>query len=279
MRRERLEEQGEVIEIVGRRVRVSLPKGLAVCPVKGVRVVIGDRVRTRDGVVEEVLERDTVLMRSSKAGVHEICANATALLCVCATFDPPFRPGLVDRVLAAAEAAGMQGGLVLNKCDLGMPEPILERLALYEDLGYPIFMLSATQKKGMETLQEFLKKHTTVLIGHSGVGKSSLFNALIPGISRPVGELDEEGRGRHTTTGGMLLELPGGGRLLDIPGVREFGVEHIPKIELRNCFPELSSLRCRYADCLHNGDQGCIVEDAEIDPLRLDSYRKLLEED
>lgn len=284
MRRPSVTEEAEVVEIVGRRVRVALahdPTERRVLPVRGVRAIIGDRVRATDGVITEVLPRSTELCRGNKAGVRELCANATALLCVCATMEPPFRPGLVDRVLASAEAAGVLGGVILNKCDQGMPEPVLDRLMLYEDLGYPVFMVSATQGKGLDVLQEFLKKHTTVLVGHSGVGKTSLFNALIPGVQRATGGLDEEGKGRHTTTGAVLLDLPTGGRLIDLPGVREFGLDHIDRRELRRCFPELATLRCRYTDCLHDGDEGCALdrEDGpEIDELRLESYRKLLGE-
>jgi ribosome biogenesis GTPase len=281
MRRSEKVEEGEIIEIVGKRVRVALPGGPAVLPIRA-KVVIGDIVTVVDDVVVEAQDRRTVLRRGSKVGVREVCANASALLVVCATIEPPFRPGLVDRVLASAEEAGLVGGIVLNKCDLGMPEDVLERLALYEDLGYPIFLVSAMQEKGLEKLQDFLKGHTTVMVGHSGVGKSSLFNALAPGRARTVGELDPEGRGRHTTTGGILVELTTGGRLIDLPGIREFGLEHVPKVELRRCFPELLPLRCRYADCLHNGDDGCLVEglveEEKIDELRLESYRKILEE-
>jgi ribosome biogenesis GTPase / thiamine phosphate phosphatase len=283
MRRSSVIEQGEVVEIVGRRVRIALdsdPAELRVWPVRGVKAIIGDRIRATDGVITEVLPRTTELCRGNKVGVREICANATALLCVCATLEPPFRAGLVDRVLASAEAAGIIGGIILNKCDQGMPEPILERLALYEHLGYPIFLISALQQKGLDTLTAFLKQHTTVLVGHSGVGKTSLFNALIPGMNRTVGVLDEEGRGRHTTTGGVLLNLPDGGRLIDLPGVREFGLEHIDRKELRRCFPELAVLRCKFGNCLHNGDEGCVAdrEDAPVDEMRLESYRKLLGE-
>lgn len=281
MRLTEIIEQGEVVEIVGRRVRVRFPERSEILPIRA-KVVIGDLVEVVNGVVTEALERNTELQRGSKAGIRQVCANATALLVVNAALEPPFRPGLVDRVLAAAEAAGLQGGVILNKCDQGMPEEVLERMALYEDLGYPVFMVSALQGKGFETLQDFLKNHTTVLVGHSGVGKSSLFNVLVPGVLRIVGALDEEGRGKHTTTGGILFDLPGGGRLIDLPGIREFGLEHVPRKELRKYFPELAALKCRYSDCLHDGDGGCtaeaLVEEGSLDELRLESYRKILGE-
>jgi ribosome biogenesis GTPase len=206
-----------------------------------------------------------------------LCANATLLVSVNAASHPPFRTGLLDRLLVAASAAGLEAAIVLNKCDEGMEEHDLETLARYEALGYPIFLVSAAQDKGFDPLRELLSRHTSVLVGHSGVGKTSMLRVLVPGNARPVGELDPWGRGRHTTTGGVMLDLPGGGRIVDVPGVREFGLEHVDRVELRQHFPELRALRCRYRDCLHAGEAGCVAEE-EVAEDRLESYRKLLEE-
>jgi ribosome biogenesis GTPase len=268
---------GEAVEMVGRRVRVRFSSGdERVVPVRA-QVVVADRVRVVDGVAIEVLPRDCTLERTASAGTHVACSNATLLVAVSAATDPPFRPGLVDRMLVAASAGGMEAALVLNKCDLGMPEEVLERIAWYESLGYPAFLVSAAQQKGLEPLRALLARHTSVLVGHSGVGKTSLARALIPGLEGAIGELDAWGRGRHTTVGARLVPLPGGGRLIDVPGVREFGVGHVPRQELRAHFPELRELRCRYRDCLHDGEEGCVAEE-HCEPERLESYRKLLEE-
>lgn len=267
---------GEVVEMVGKRVRVRFPGGdEAVLPVKD-KVVVADRVRVDGGVVVEHAERDTELLRGG-GRTRVVCANATLLVSVNATRDPPFRAGLVDRLLVAASAAGMDAALVLNKCDMGMPSEVLEKLARYEALGFPIFLVSAEQQKGLEELRALLAEHTSVLVGHSGVGKTSLLRVLVPGVTRDVGELDHWGRGRHTTTGASLFDLPGGGRVIDVPGVREFGVDHIDKMELRRHFPELATAPCRYRTCLHMGEDGCVAED-RCEEDRLESYRKLMEE-
>ena len=154
---------------------------------------------------------------------------------------------------------------------------MLEKLARYEALGHPIFLVSAVQRKGFEPLAELLSKHTSVLVGHSGVGKTSMLRVLVPGVTRDVGALDPWGRGRHTTTGACLFDLPGGGRVIDLPGFREFGVDHIERTELRRHFPELADLRCKYRTCLHNGEEGCVAEE-NCEKDRLESYRKLLTE-
>jgi ribosome biogenesis GTPase len=268
---------GEVVEMVGKRVCVRLEDGTdAVWPVR-TRVVIGDRVRLDDESVVEVLPRKTTLERSTDRGIQVVCANASLVVIVSSATDPPFRPGLVDRLLVAAEAGGHEVALVLNKCDLGMPEEVLAWMALYEDLGYPIFLVSATQEKGLEGLRALMARHTTVLVGHSGVGKTSLSNTLLPDHAREVGELDAWGRGRHTTISARSFDLPGCGRLVDLPGVREFGVGHVPRIELQRYFPELVGLGCKYRGCLHDGEDGCVAEE-HITEERLDSYRKLLGE-
>lgn len=268
---------GEVVEMVGKRVRVRLEDGSeAVWPVRA-KVVIGDRVKLDAESVVEVLPRATTLERSTDRGVQVVCANATLLVVVSSATDPPFRPGLVDRLIVAGEAGGQQVALVLNKCDLGMPEEVLAWMALYEDLGYPIFLVSAALGKGLDELRALMAQHTTVLVGHSGVGKTSLTNTLLPGMERSVGELDAWGRGRHTTIAARMFDLPGGGRIIDLPGVREFGVGHVTKAELAGFFPELVGLRCKYRGCLHDGEDGCVAEE-HITEERLDSYRKLLGE-
>ncbi len=270
-------EPGEVVEMVGKQVRVRLASGeTRVCTVR-TKVVVGDRVTVQYGSVTTCAPRQTELARSADHGPRVVCANATLLVSVSSATDPPFRPGLVDRVLVAASASRMRAALVLNKCDLGMPEDVLELLAKYEALGYPIFLVSAVQEKGLEPLRALLAEHTSVLVGHSGVGKSSLTMALIPGVTIDTGELDPWGRGRHTTIAARLFDIPTGGRLIDVPGIRDFGVGGIPREELKEHFPEFDGIVCKYRGCMHNGEDGCVA-DAHTWKDRMDSYQKLLSE-
>lgn len=267
----------EVREMVGRQVRVRWPDGRESTNKVKDTVVVGDRVALEEGFVVRHAPRRTELRRGGNSGVRLVCANADALVIVTATLEPPFRAGLVDRMLVAASAGGMDGVIVLNKCDQGMPEEVLDRLARYEALGYPVFLLSATQDKGIEPLRAWMAGKVCVLAGHSGVGKSTLLQALVPGTVREAGELDEWGRGRHTTTGACAFDLPGGGTVVDLPGIREYGIEFVLREELREHFPEIHALRCKYADCVHDGEDGCTADD-EIEEERLESYRKLLGE-
>lgn len=270
----------EVVERVGRWVRVRTHDGQdRVLPTRGAHVVVADRVRVADGLVVETAPRRTVLERTGEsAGVRTVCSNADRLMIVTASGDPPFRPGLVDRMVVAALHGGLEPVVVLNKCDTGMEESVLEWMARYEALGYPIVLVSAQTGNGLDALRAQLAGHTSVLLGHSGVGKSTLIRALIPGAEPLTGELDAWGRGRHTTTAARMYDLPGAGRLIDVPGVREFGVAQIPREELRHHFPELVDLACRYRDCLHLGEDGCVADAAVSWPERLESYRKLVEE-
>lgn len=269
---------GDVIEMVGKRVRVRLDDegGEHVLPVRA-KIAISDRVRVHDGAAIAFAPRTAELMRSGLHKTQVVCANASMLVMVVAAREPPFRAGLIDRVLVAAGAAGMKASIVLNKCDQGMPSEVLEKLARYEALGYPIFLVSALQQKGLLELTAFLAPHTSVFVGHSGVGKTSLLQVIVPGVVRDIGVLDQWGRGRHTTIAAVRFDLPGGGRVIDVPGVREFGLEHIDRENLHAYFPELADLRCKFRDCLHMGEEGCGAEGV-CEEERLESYQKLMEE-
>jgi ribosome biogenesis GTPase len=253
-------------------------------------VVVGDRVRVvgdvsgNDGSlarIVEVAERETVLRRTADDDdpvERIIVANATQLVVVTALADPEPRPGLIDRALVAAYDAGLKPLLCLTKADLADPETLL---VTYRSLGVPWVV---TQRGGeLEELRGRLAGRTSVLVGHSGVGKSTLVNALVPAAHRDVGVVNAvTGRGRHTSTSALMLELPGGGFIVDTPAIRSFGLAHVSPAQLITAFPDLDELtgECPRG-CTHGGDEpecglDLAVTQGTADPDRVASFRRLL---
>ncbi|WP_445257958.1 ribosome small subunit-dependent GTPase A [Nocardioides aurantiacus] len=250
-------------------------------------VVVGDRVRLvgdvsgADGSLARIVlvdERRTVLRRTADDDdpvERVIVANADQLVVVTALADPEPRQGLVDRALVAAYAAGMAPLLVLTKADLADPEPVLEG---YRPLGVPYVV---TQRGAdLAELRERLAGRTSVLLGHSGVGKSTLVNALVPDAMREVGVVNAvTGRGRHTSTSALLLALPGDGWIVDTPGIRSFGLNHVDPDQLIEAFDDLHELtRDCSRGCTHGeGEPECGLDEAtgtQADRVR--SFRRLL---
>ncbi|GAB3196290.1 ribosome small subunit-dependent GTPase A [Nocardioides hungaricus] len=259
-------------------------------------VVVGDRVRVvgdtsgRDGSlarIVEVTERRTVLRRTADDDdpvERVIVANADQLVVVTALADPEPQPRLIDRALVAAYDAGMRPLLCLTKADLADPESLL---STYRSLGVAWVV---TQRGGdLTALRERLGGRTSVLLGSSGVGKSTLVNALVPDAGRDVGHVNAvTGRGRHTSTSAYLLELPGpgdgqsAGWIVDTPGIRSFGLAHVEPESLIEAFPDLDEMTedCPRG-CTHGADEPeCGLDEAvrngEADPLRVESFRRLL---
>jgi len=253
-------------------------------------VVVGDRVRLvgdttgADGTlarVVEVDERTTVLRRTADdTDPYErvIVANVDQLVIVTALADPEPRQGLVDRALAAAYDAEVEPLLCLTKADLASPEPLLET---YRPLGVPYVV---TRKGGdLGELRERLRDTWSVLLGHSGVGKSTLVNALVPGAARSTGVVNEvTGRGRHTSTSAYALRLPFGGWVVDTPGIRSFGLAHVDPDHLIEAFPDLAPLTedCPRG-CTHGAQEPeCALDEAvgerRVDGARVESFRRLL---
>jgi ribosome biogenesis GTPase len=258
-------------------------------------VVVGDRVRVVGDVtgddgslarIVEVADRATVLRRSADdddAVERVLVANADQLVIVSALADPEPRTGLIDRALVAAYVAGMKPLLCLTKSDLADPETLL---VTYRPLGVPWVV---THKGGdLSELRERLDGRTSVLLGHSGVGKSTLVNALVPDADREIGHVNAvTGRGRHTSTSAIMLPLPAhhrgeAGWIIDTPGIRSFGLAHVQPEHLIEAFPDLDEMTedCPRG-CTHGTDEPeCgldeAVERGDADPVRVESFRRLL---
>ncbi|MCY1270330.1 Small ribosomal subunit biogenesis GTPase RsgA [compost metagenome] len=254
-------------------------------------LVTGDRVVWRagaqgSGVIVAQLPRSSELCRPDMRGVLKpVAANVDQIVIVFAPLPHP-HANLIDRYLVAAEHAGIRPLLLLNKADLVDDENsamLDELLGVYRQLGYPLLEVSARQGGGMEDLMARLDGHISVFVGQSGVGKSSLVNSLLPGVDTRVGALSElTGKGTHTTTTARLFHFPGGGELIDSPGIREFGLGHVSREDVEAGFIEFGELlgTCRFRDCKHDREPGCALlkalEDGRVHPQRMASYRHIL---
>lgn len=236
-------------------------------------VAVGDRVVVRagegGGAIEAVLPRETRLLRRATGEGDEraqiVAANITLVLAVAAVAEPPFQPELVDGVLAAAAREGIAAALVLTKIDRDRQGAAERWAGLYRGLGHRV--LATSTAPGHETpgplaeLGALLHGNRTVLCGLSGVGKSTLLNQVIPGLSLRIGSLSHIRQGRHTTSHTELIPLPGGGHVLDTPGVRSFHLFHAGSQEIQFLFPEIGARlsQCGYRNCLHLDEPGCAV--------------------
>jgi ribosome biogenesis GTPase / thiamine phosphate phosphatase len=279
-----------VIAAFGRHLLVQEASGRAIRarPLgRDLGAVCGDEVRCRSDPrhgevhVLEVLPRRAALYRSNaRGGVEPVLANLTRLLVVVAPLPPP-DPFVADRYLAAAESAGIAATLVLNKAELGIDGALQTQLEAYAAAGYECLCASATTGQGVEALLAACSGQLAALVGQSGVGKSSLVRRLAPAAEVEIGSLMREEEGRHTTTVSRVYELPGGGRLIDSPGVRDFApaVDYLDPRHLG--FVEVARLApgCRFLDCRHMREPGCAVrqavESGAMDPRRYESYRRL----
>jgi ribosome biogenesis GTPase len=257
--------------------------------------VIGDRVRIGllpdgGGMIEEVEERSSRFSRRQPGprGTWKedmLVANVDQVLVVFACADPMPHLRMLDRFLVVAEHNEVQAVLVANKVDLVGIERARAVFGLYERIGYAVHYVSAREGMGVEELGDQLAGRTSVVTGPSGVGKSTLLNAVQPGLRLATGDVSEAlHKGRHTTTSAELHPIggPGGGYVADTPGLRELGLWQIPDEELPWCFPEFVAHlgRCAFNDCTHLHEPRCAIRDAveagDIPPERYDSYRRLL---
>ena len=254
------------------------------------RLACGDRVVWQpagagEGVIVAVGERRSLLARPDYHGrPRPVAANLDAVAVVLAPAPEPSE-SLIDRYLVAIAAIGVQGLLVLNKIDLldrtGLAA-LTERLAPYCRIGYPLLFASSHTAHGLDELRAWLRGRTSLLVGQSGVGKSSLIKALLPDREIRIQAVSQTtGHGAHTTSASTLYHLPDGGELIDTPGVRSFELGEIGLNQLDQGFTDLAPYwgRCRFSDCRHDAEPGCALREGvargEIAPRRLDSYRQL----
>ena len=258
-------------------------------------VAIGDRVRYVDagegrGMIVEILPRVSKLSRPApvpgqRVFEQVIVSNADLIVPVFAVANPAPKWGLLDRYLISAEAAEIPSLIVINKLDLAWKNPDFEeKIEIYRRIGYPILLVSATTGEGIQELKQALQGKQSVMVGKSGVGKTSLLNAIQPGLGLRVKAVSqgELGKGRHTTTHSEMFVLEFGGTLVDTPGIREFGLWDIPAEELAYLFPEMADYvgRCKFGlSCQHDQEPGCAIRRAvmteAISPYRYQSYMNL----
>ncbi|HLW49614.1 MAG TPA: ribosome small subunit-dependent GTPase A [Sphingobacteriaceae bacterium] len=294
--------KGLVTKSTGSWYQVSVPDGrvyqsriLGRFRTQGIRttnpVAVGDWVDIvpepgQDTAVITYLHdrKNYVLRKSVNLSKHAqiIAANLDQAFLVVTLASPPTSLGFIDRFLVTAEAYGIPAGIIFNKLDL-FSEEGLEILAeyrdIYERIGYPCFQVSALEGTHVDELEAVLKDKTTLISGHSGVGKSTLINRICPGLKLRTGEIsDWSDKGKHTTTFAEMIPLPFGGYLIDTPGIQEFGIVDIDQEELAHFFPEMRAMlnHCRFHNCQHLQEPACVVRDAveegDIAESRYDSY-------
>lgn len=280
----------------GRRDDGSLRRDTVAAAAETLKLTVGDDVRLERGArddawaITEILPRRSRLARRAPGGGQGeriVAANVDQVVVMFAAARPDPHPRMLDRFLVIAEANELAARVLINKIDLVGEASARERFGAYERAGYQVHYVSVKAGIGLDAVRAMLTGRRSVVTGPSGVGKSSLLNALFPGTGLRVGAISESvNKGRHTTVGALLLPLPDphGGYVIDTPGLREIGVWSLDAIALDCCFPEIRSCRerCRFGNCRHLAEPDCAVRDAlltgAIAPERYDSYRRMLEE-
>lgn len=287
-----------MVAAYGKRYQVELHQNISPekegtqrisCVTRGKKtdLACGDVVRIKltdkhEGVVESTLPRKTLLYRSNAFKSKMLAANVTQIIIVLAT-QPSFYEVLLNRCLIAAEAAGIKALIVLNKCDLNDQSGAKAKLALYQNLGYQVLPLSA--KEDISTLRPYLQGEASILVGQSGMGKSTIINALLPLEDVRTQEVSQVlDSGKHTTTAAHLYHLDAESQLIDSPGLQEFGLHHLSTDELEHAFVEFTPYlgKCRFNNCKHLQEPDCAITTAvqagKVSQERFTIYQALRKE-
>lgn len=298
-------ESGRVIQSSGKWYKVRVGTDVLDCRLRGKMrlekrestnpVAAGDlveisRLDDNSGQIERIQPRKNYLPRQAthgRRGEQVLAANIDRAWAVVSIRNPRFRYGFIDRFLVTCEAYDLPAGVIFNKIDLASKNDLntLDHAqSLYQSLGYQVLATSIHQPDSLDPLRNELRGRISVFIGPSGVGKSSLLNALDPTLDLRIGDIsDYSGKGQHTTTTARLVTVHSGGEIVDTPGIRELGLVHISASELSLYFPEMNRLsgECKYYNCTHSHEPGCRLVEAfdqgEIDPERYNSYLQILE--
>lgn len=293
--------QGRVLRVHGLESVVCTPEGREYrCAVRQVLksmstdqrhvVAAGDNVLFRpegekQGIIFSVKPRRGVLSRTSKGRRHVLVTNVELVIVVASTADPDLKPHLIDRFLVTAEQAQLEALIVLNKADLIDPTEFQPLLGVYAQMGYRTLLTSAERGWGIDDLRSMVTGRQSVVTGQSGVGKSSLLNAVQEGLGLRVQPVSTDNhKGKHTTTTAELLPLAGGGYLVDTPGIRQLELWDVTGEEVAGLFRDIRPYvsACRFPDCTHIHEVDCAVQnavaDGKIDPRRYNSYVHLMED-
>jgi ribosome biogenesis GTPase len=261
-------------------------------------VTVGDRVRFEledskiTGVINEIFERKNYIIRKSvnlSKQTHIIASNIDIAFLLVTIDSPPTFAGFIDRFLATAEAYNIPAVLLFNKLD-SYDDDQLDKLAsfdaIYTEIGYKCIAISATKKIGIDEVKELMQGKTTMFSGHSGVGKSTLVNAVEPSLNLKTAEISKQHKqGQHTTTFAEMFELSFGGFIIDTPGIKGFGVVDFQPEQITDYFPEFFKLKskCKFNNCLHINEPKCAIKDAvesgDIAASRYNSYVQMVEGD